>query len=110
MHYTTMGEATTDRTKVGLIFAKDKPKVVLNGGALINGSLHIPAGEANHRVDAEMTINRDLMLYSLTPHTHVRGKRWSLRSDLSRRPQAKRCSRCRTTTSSGSTNTCSASR
>jgi hypothetical protein len=77
MHYTTMGEATTDRTKVGLIFAKDKPKVVLNGGALINGSLHIPPGEGNHRVDAEMTINRDVMLYSLTPHTHVRGKRWS---------------------------------
>ena len=24
-----------------------------------------------------MTINRDVMLYSLTPHTHVRGKRWS---------------------------------
>jgi hypothetical protein len=77
MHYTTMGEATTDRTKVGLIFAKEKPKVVLNGSALLNGSLHIPAGEANQRVDAEMTINRDVLLYSMTPHTHVRGKRWS---------------------------------
>ena len=50
---------------------------MLNGSALINGSLHIPAGADNHRVDAEMTINRDVMLYSMTPHTHVRGKRWS---------------------------------
>ena len=35
-----------------------------------------PAGAANHRVDAEMTLNRDLLLFSMTPHTHVRGKRW----------------------------------
>jgi hypothetical protein len=76
MHYTTTGEATTDRTSMGLIFAKEPPKIALNGGALVNGSLHIPAGAANHRVDAEMTINRDVMLYSMVPHTHVRGKKW----------------------------------
>ena len=44
---------------------------------LANGSLHIPAGEANARVDAEMTINRDITVWSILPHTHVRGKRWS---------------------------------
>jgi hypothetical protein len=76
MHYTTIGEATTDRTKVGLTFAKEPPKIPLTGTALINGGLHIPAGAADHRVDAEMTINRDVMLWSMTPHTHVRGKKW----------------------------------
>jgi len=77
MHYTTTGEATSDRTKLGLIFAKEPPKMALNGMALINGGLHIPPGAANHKVDAEVTINRDLLLFSMTPHTHVRGKRWS---------------------------------
>jgi hypothetical protein len=77
MHYTTTGKATTDRTKMGFIFAKQPPQIALNGGALINGALHIPAGAADHRVDAEMTFNRDVVLYSMTPHTHVRGKRWS---------------------------------
>jgi hypothetical protein len=77
MHYTTTGTATTDRTRLGLKFAPSQPKVVLNGSALINGSLRIPPGADNHRVDAEMTLNRDVMLYSMTPHTHVRGKRWS---------------------------------
>ena len=48
----------------------------LTGTALVNGALHIPAGAPNHRVDAEMTINRDLLLFSMTPHTHVRGMRW----------------------------------
>jgi hypothetical protein len=76
MHYTTTGEATSDRTKLGLIFAKEPPKMALNGMALINGGLHIPAGSADHKVDAEVTINRDLLLFSMTPHTHVRGKRW----------------------------------
>lgn len=76
MHYTTTGQETTDRTRIGLVFAKDRPKTVLNNSALINGSLRIPAGAADHRVDAEMTINRDILLWGMTPHTHVRGKRW----------------------------------
>ena len=36
MHYTTYGKATTDRTKIGLTFAKTPPKTVLNTMALIN--------------------------------------------------------------------------
>jgi hypothetical protein len=76
MHYTPNGKETTDRSKLGLIFAKQAPKVPLAFSALINGSLHIPAGASDHRVDAEMTINRDVTLYSMIPHTHVRGKRW----------------------------------
>jgi hypothetical protein len=76
MHYTTTGQATTDRTRIGLIFAKEKPKIAINNAALVNGSLHIPAGAPDHRVDAEMTINRDILLWGMTPHTHVRGKRW----------------------------------
>ena len=50
--------------------------MALSGMALINGGLHIPPGAADHKVDAEVTINRDLLLFSMTPHTHVRGKRW----------------------------------
>jgi hypothetical protein len=76
MHYTTTGRATSDRTRIGFVFAKEPPKTQLLGAALINGALHIPAGAPNHRVDAEMTINQDMTLWSLLPHTHVRGRRW----------------------------------
>ncbi len=76
MHYTPVGEATTDRTRLGLKFSKERPKVVLNTTALVNGGLHIPAGAADHRMDAEMTINREITLWSLVPHTHMRGKKW----------------------------------
>jgi hypothetical protein len=77
MHYTSTGEPTTDRTSIGLIFSKEPPKTELRGTALINGALHIPAGAADYRVDAEMTLNRDVTLWAMLPHTHVRGKRWS---------------------------------
>jgi hypothetical protein len=77
MHYTATGQATTDRTSIGLIFAKTPPRTELRATALINGNLHIPAGDPDHRVDAEMTINRDVTLWGMLPHTHVRGKRWS---------------------------------
>ena len=76
MHYTPTGTASTDRTSIGLIFAKSPPATELRGTALINGALHIPAGAVEHRVDAEMTLNQDVTLWSMLPHTHVRGKRW----------------------------------
>ena len=76
MHYTTYGKATTDRTKIGLKFSKTPPKTTLNTMALINASLSIPPRAANHLVENEMTFNRDAVLYSLVPHTHVRGKGW----------------------------------
>ena len=76
MHYTTNGKATTDRTKIGLIFSKTPPTTPILGTVLANGQLHLKAGDSNARVDAEMTINRDMRLWSLVPHTHVRGKRW----------------------------------
>jgi len=77
MHYTTTGQATTDRTSIGLIFSDTPPETELRGTALINGKLHIPAGDPDYRVDAEMTFNRDVTLWGMLPHTHVRGKRWS---------------------------------
>jgi hypothetical protein len=77
MHYTTTGMATTDRTSIGLIFSDTPPETELRGTALINGKLHIPAGDPDYRVDAEMTFNRDVTLWGMLPHTHVRGKRWS---------------------------------
>jgi hypothetical protein len=77
MHYTTNGKPTTDRTSIGFVFSKTPPATELRGTALINGALHIPAGAKDHRVDAEMTINRDVTLWAMLPHTHVRGRRWS---------------------------------
>jgi hypothetical protein len=76
MHYTPAGKPTTDRTRIGVRFATSKPQTEVRFAALVNGGLHIPPGAADHRVDAEMTINGDITLWSMIPHTHVRGIRW----------------------------------
>jgi hypothetical protein len=76
MHYTTYGKATTDRSKIGLKFTTTPPKTILNTMALINASLSIPPGAADYTIDNTMTFNRETMIYSLIPHTHVRGTGW----------------------------------
>jgi len=76
MHYTPTGKPTTDRTRIGVKYAKTKPQTEVRFAALLNGGLHIPAGVANQQVDAEMTITQDITLWSMIPHTHVRGIRW----------------------------------
>jgi cytochrome c5 len=76
-HYTANGKATTDRTRIAVKFAKSRPQTEVRFGSLINGGFVIPAGAPEHRVDAEMTIGQDVTLWSMLPHTHVRGVRWS---------------------------------
>jgi hypothetical protein len=76
-HYTANGKPTTDRTRIGVKFASAKPQTEVRFGALINGTFRIPAGAADHRVDSEMTIGQDVTVWSMLPHTHVRGTRWT---------------------------------
>jgi len=75
-HYTASGKPTTDRTRIAVKFAKATPQTEIRFGSLINGALHIPAGASDYRVDTEMTIGRDVTMWSMLPHTHVRGTRW----------------------------------
>jgi hypothetical protein len=76
-HYTANGKATSDRTRIGVKFASAKPQTEVRFASLINGTFVIPAGAPEHRVDAEMTIGQDITMWSMLPHTHVRGARWT---------------------------------
>lgn len=74
MHYTTNGEATTDRTQVGVVFAKEAPKLQQRGGSVIQPRFVIPAGAPNHEVRGSRVLAADTLITSFTPHMHVRGK------------------------------------
>jgi hypothetical protein len=76
MHYTTNGTAATDRTKVGMIFAREAPAHEVRATQFVNMSFTIPAGAEDHRVDTEVAFVQDSTVWGLFPHTHVRGKRW----------------------------------
>jgi hypothetical protein len=76
MHYTANGVAASDRTSVGVKFAKAAPDTELRVTALINQNFVIPAGEANHTIEANLTLLEDITLWAMLPHTHLRGTSW----------------------------------
>jgi hypothetical protein len=77
MHYTANGTAGTDRSRIGLIFAKEPPAEEIRVSQFLNGQLVIPAGASDHQVSTDVMFLQDANLWGLFPHTHVRGKRWS---------------------------------
>jgi len=80
MHYTATGKATTDRSRLGLVFAKRPPKMryyTMDGPTA--GNLAIPAGDGNAEVVSEMTVTADTKLVYLQPHMHLRGKDYEVR-------------------------------
>ncbi len=89
MHYTATGKADTDRSRVGLVFAKEPPDEEIRVSQFLNSRFTIPAGASNHEVSTDATFAQDATLWGLFPHTHVRGKRWSYELELpdgTRRP------------------------
>ncbi len=80
IHYTTNGKPADDRSRVGLVFAKQPPtKRVLTLNAR-NLDLAIPPGASNHAVDGATTLHADAELTLLYPHMHVRGKAMEMRA------------------------------
>jgi hypothetical protein len=82
IHYTAIGTAATDRSKVGLVFAKNPPKkrYYTSPGTPVAFNLAIPAGDSNAEVVSEVTVGvDDVKLVYIQPHLHLRGKDYELR-------------------------------
>jgi len=74
LHYTPNGRAVTDRSSIGLCYAKKAPDVELQSVAVMNEKFRIPPGAEKHEVKATHAFEKATTLLSLTPHMHVRGK------------------------------------
>ncbi len=74
MHYTPNGKPGTDRTGVGLILAKEPPKLEATTEAVFNQRFAIPPGAGNYEVKSEKEFDTPVTLMALTPHMHLRGK------------------------------------
>ena len=74
VHYTTNGTPGRDRSRVGLVFAKQPPQLEVRTALVANPVFAIPAGAANHQVEAEATFTDDVKVYTMHPHMHLRGK------------------------------------
>ena len=82
IHYTAIGTPQTDRSKVGLVFAKNPPlkRYWMSPGTPAAFNLAIPAGDSNAEVVSEVTVGvDDAKLVYIQPHMHLRGKDYELR-------------------------------
>ncbi len=74
MHYTPSGKPVTDVTRVGLYFYDSPPQHELKMTLIYNTALSIPANTKSYSESLAHVFDRDVMLYSLLPHAHLRGK------------------------------------
>jgi peroxiredoxin/mono/diheme cytochrome c family protein len=74
MHYTVSGKPARDASRMGLYFRKDAPKHQMRTAVLLNPKLKIPANTKAHTESASKTFAHDVLVYSLLPHSHFRGK------------------------------------
>jgi len=80
MHYTPSGKVETDRSQYALKFCKERPKHEARVATIINRGFRIPPGDSNYRLDAAFTAPQDLLVYSFSPHMHLRGKDFEFRA------------------------------
>lgn len=73
MHYTPVGIATTDKTRVGLYFADKAPANFLRTHVILDPSIKIKPNTAEHEENAYFIFSDDATLYSVTAHAHYRG-------------------------------------
>lgn len=76
LHYTPNGKPTTDRTKIGLVFADapPAPEHQIRTAGIFDRNLDIPPNAANHREGTSFTLPADVRVLSWMPHMHTRGK------------------------------------
>jgi mono/diheme cytochrome c family protein/thiol-disulfide isomerase/thioredoxin len=74
VHYHPDGKTETDRSRIGLHFARAPIKQTLHWNAAVDLGLKIPAGSANHESRAAWPVPVDLVAYAVTPHMHLLGR------------------------------------
>ena len=74
LHYTPNGKAVTEVTRVGYYFYDKPPKHTLDMWLILDTSLTIPANTKSHKEKLEHVFEKDILLYSLLPHSHLRGR------------------------------------
>src|ERR1035438_3165636 len=77
MHYTATGQAATDQTSIGMVFARQPPKQRVLTLQLTNDRFVIPPDVPDYHVEAHGTLPNDALLLSFFPHLHLRGKEFT---------------------------------
>jgi hypothetical protein len=74
LHYVTTGVPAVDRTRLGLVFAKEPPRHEVETASAFNDEFEIPAGAPHHEVRGAYEFQEEGQLMWFGPHMHLRGK------------------------------------
>ncbi|MEX2111823.1 MAG: redoxin domain-containing protein [Pirellulales bacterium] len=75
LHYTPNGSPQKDRSAVGIKFADpDEVEYRVATANAANAMFEIPPGDSNYKVESERTYGGDVIMLSIFPHMHLRGK------------------------------------
>jgi mono/diheme cytochrome c family protein len=81
VHYNKNGKWETDRSRVGLYFAKKPVDKRIRVLAVINGIFRIPPGDADHVVKASAPVRENITLLAVTPHMHLLGRQMTVTAE-----------------------------
>ena len=75
VHYSNrLGQSVTDRTSIGLVFAKTPVTHSVAQYEIWNNWFLIPPGNGDHKVTSCFVLPKDVMAVAYTAHMHFRGK------------------------------------
>ena len=74
IHYQKTGKIETDRSTVGIHFAKPTARQLVGEIQVMNKELTIPAGAGRHHHAASFTLPVDAILLDTAPHMHLLGR------------------------------------
>jgi len=74
IHYHRNGRPETDRSKLGIWLAKEKPEKFVNYMLVDTNFRWIPKGAANYKSTGSRVVEEDCELYLFKPHMHFTGK------------------------------------
>jgi mono/diheme cytochrome c family protein len=73
LHYTTNGQAVTDRSELAFVFADEPPRTTVHTRSAFNAEFVIPPGARRHEVIGEHRFREDGYILEFFPHMHNRG-------------------------------------
>ncbi len=75
VHYHPSGKPESDKTELGLYFAKDAPEKELFIDWHFDFRVNIPAGEKSYKMVHKRKIPADMTMYTTMPHMHLLGRK-----------------------------------
>jgi hypothetical protein len=74
MHYTPIGKMVVDNSKMGLYLSDEPPENFLRHMVVVSPDLNIPPNTPDHEEAAYYDFHDDVVIYTLFPHSHYRGR------------------------------------